>query len=132
MSENVSAETRSTLLAHEHSYRRSAWCWKVGYRALLVTSALLSSFAAIVGKIEILGVGHPGDVASIAAAAAAVITTLIAALDFETNSRANRRSRHEVRILLIEAEKSTADNDALLAGLQDVVRRRSDELYKLD
>lgn len=126
------SETRSILLAHEDRYRRSARNWKLGYRALLVASALLSSFAAIAGKLQVFRFEHPDDVAAIAAAAAAVVTTLIAALDFETNSRANRRSRHEVSILLLEAEKSAASRDALLAGLQEVIRRRNDELCKLD
>ncbi|MGO1001845.1 hypothetical protein [Lysobacter sp. CA196] len=132
MNENAQTDTRSILRAHEDRYRRSARRWRIGYRVLLVASALLSSFAAIAGKLQIWQFGHPGDVAAIAAASAAVVTTLIAALDFETNARANRRSRHEISILLLEAEKSTASRDALLLGLQDVIKRRNDELCKLD
>ena len=71
-------------------------------------------------------------VAAMLAALAAVITTLIAALDFEVNWRINRRSRHDVDAIALELEKSTAKADDLLADLQDVVRHRNDDLEKQD
>jgi hypothetical protein len=125
-------KTRDLLADHEAKYRSSAMRWKFSYRALLVASALFSSSAAVVGKLEYYKFDCASDIASILAATAAVFTTLIAALDFEVNSRINRRSRHEVGVLLLEVEKSTANPDVLLSSLQEVIKRRSDELSKPD
>jgi hypothetical protein len=47
------------------------------------------------------------------AGTAAVMTTLLAALDFESNFRINRRSRHQVQVLLLDAEKTSAASDRL-------------------
>jgi hypothetical protein len=60
------------------------------------------------------------------------MTTLLAALDFESNFRINRRSRHEVQLLLIAAEKENANTDELLDGLQNVINRRTHDLDKTD
>jgi hypothetical protein len=125
-------KVRDLLTEYERTYRRSAWRWKFGYRALLVNSALLSTSAAVIGKLEYYKFDGASDAAAILAAVAAVITTLIAALDFEVNWRINRKSRHDVAVIALEAEKSTADPDKLLAELQQVVKRRNDDLNKQD
>ncbi|MFC5837174.1 hypothetical protein [Aeromonas bestiarum] len=107
--------------------------WKVGYRFLLVVSALLASAAAIISKLSLLvDKDLSADWSSILAGMAAVMTTLLAALDFESNFRINRRSRHQVQILLLEAEKTSADSDKLLESLQEVVNRRTHNLDKAD
>jgi hypothetical protein len=126
------SRVRELLTEHELRARRSAMRWRGGYRALLVSSALFSTGAAIIGKLTVYKFDGATDVASILAAAAAVITTLIAALDFEVNARINRRSRQEIRVIALEAEKSTANSDALLSQLQEVVMRRSEDLTKPD
>ncbi|WP_210670566.1 hypothetical protein, partial [Pseudomonas chlororaphis] len=72
------------------------------------------------------------DLSSILAGAAAVSMTIIASLDFESNFRINRRSRHQVQLLLLEAQKSQVKADTLLDGLKDVVNRRTLELDKPD
>lgn len=128
MSDEKIQKVRALLTEYEDRYRRSARNWKVGYRALLVMSAIFSTSAAVIGKHADGG----SDVAAIFAGAAAVLTTLIAALDFEVNWRINRRSRHEVDVIALESEKSTADADKLLADLQEVVKRRNDDLNKQD
>lgn len=66
------------------------------------------------------------------AGTAAVMTTLLAALDFESNFQINRRSRHQVQVLLLDAEKTSAAPDRLLEGLQEVVNRRTHVLDKAD
>lgn len=124
-------KVRTMLADYERGYRRSAWRWKVGYRTLLVVSAILSTGAAVIGKLDFFKTDG-SDIAAILAALAAVITTLIAALDFEVNWRINRRSRHEVDVIALEAEKSTAEPDKLLSQLQEIVRRRNDDLNKQD
>lgn len=60
------------------------------------------------------------------------MTTVMAALDFETNFRLNRRSRHQMQILVIEAMKEGADPEALLSSAQKVIDERTKELDKLD
>mgnify|MGYP001301446406 CR=1 FL=1 len=132
MSDETTQRVRALLTEYEGKYRRSAWRWKVGYRTLLVVSALFSTSAAVIGKLEHYKLDSGSDLAAMLAAAAAVITTLIAALDFEVNWRINRRSRHEVDVIALESEKSTADADKLLANLQEVVKRRNDDLNKQD
>lgn len=123
---------RTLLSEYEGKYRRSAFRWKVGYRTLLVISALFSTSSAVIGKLEFYKVDGGGDIAAMLAAAAAVTTTLIAALDFEINWRINRRSRHEVDVIALESEKSSASPDELLSELQNVVKRRNDDLNKQD
>lgn len=124
--------TKAILVAQEGKYRNSAIRWKVSYRFLLVVSALLASAAAIIAKLSFLNQTLAEDWSSMLAAMAAVMTTLLAALDFESNFRINRRSRHQVQILLLEAEKSDAVPDKLLEGLQSVVSRRTHDLEKSD
>jgi hypothetical protein len=122
------------LVEFEEKYRKSARNWRLGYRGLLVFSALFSTAAAVVGKLEYVTLGKvsSADIASICAGITAVITTVIAALDFEVNWRVNRGSRHEVSAIVLEAKKSTANDDALLSNLQDVVRRRNEAFNRHD
>ncbi|WP_198919713.1 hypothetical protein [Pseudomonas chlororaphis] len=124
---------KEILLAQEQKYRRSAFKWKLGYRTLLIISAVLASAAAIVSKLHFIESKETAaDLSSILAGAAAVAMTIIASLDFESNFRINRRSRHQVQLLLLEAQKSKVEADTLLDGLKDVVNRRTLELDKPD
>ena len=132
MPDDAIARVKELLSSHENTYRRSAWKWKLWYRALLVCSALLSSGAAIVGQLKYYAFSGSTDIASILAALAAVTTTTIAALDFEVNWRINRTSRHEVRLIALESQKSNADADKLLTELQEVIKRRNEALNKQD
>ena len=111
------ARVRELLAKEELKARRASARWKYGYRALLVLSALFSTSAAIIGKLVDYTFYGATDAASILAAVAAVITTLIAALDFEVNARISRRSRQAIHVISLEAEKSTADPDVLLGQL---------------
>lgn len=132
MNEEPLQNARERIREHELKFRKSAFRWKVGYRSLLVISALFSTSAAVIGKLETYTFTGATDVAAILAAATAIITTLIAALDFEVNWRINRRSRHEVSIIALEAEKSSATADQLLSDLQQVIKSRNDDLNKQD
>ncbi|WP_194790354.1 hypothetical protein [Pseudomonas sp. UFMG81] len=132
MSDEHLQRTKAILATQEGKYRRSAMRWKFGYRFLLVVSALLASAAAIVSKLSFLDEELSADWSSMLAGTAAVMTTLLAALDFESNFRINRRSRHQVQVLLLDAEKTNAAPDRLLEGLQAVVNRRNLELDKAD
>lgn len=133
MSDEHLARTKAILAAQESKYRRSAMRWKVGYRFLLVVSALLASAAAIISKLSFLDDKDlSADWSSMLAGTAAVMTTLLAALDFESNFRINRRSRHQLQVLLLDAEKTSATPDKLLEGLQEVVNRRTHDLDKAD
>ena len=129
-SEEPLVSVRALLSLYEQRYRRSAFRWKVSYRALLVASAVASTAAAIVPKLNYFRWEASSDWASILASVAAVITTLVAALDFEVNWRGNRKSRHEVNVVRLEANKATADPDKLLTDLQAIVKKRNDDLTK--
>tara|TARA_R110000868_G_scaffold210845_3_gene460940 strand:+ start:410 stop:808 length:399 start_codon:yes stop_codon:yes gene_type:complete len=132
MSDESLDHVKEILVTQEQKYRRSSTRWKVGYRFLLVFSALLASAAAVIAKLTFIPSDAGEDAASILAGAAAVMTTLLAALDFESNFRVNRRSRHQVQVLLLDAEKTGANPDLLLEGLKDVVNRRTHDLDKAD
>ncbi|WP_277587818.1 hypothetical protein [Pseudomonas chlororaphis] len=81
---------KEILAAQEQKYRRSAFKWKLGYRTLLIISAVLASAAAIVSKLSIIESKETAaDLSSILAGAAAVAMTIIASLDFESNFRVN-------------------------------------------
>ncbi|AZC35162.1 hypothetical protein [Pseudomonas chlororaphis] len=124
---------KEILVAQEQKYRSSAFKWKLGYRTLLIISAVLASAAAIVSKLYFIESKETAaDLSSILAGAAAVAMTIIASLDFESNFRINRRSRHQVQLLLLDAQKSGVKADTLLDGLKDVVNRRTLELDKPD
>jgi hypothetical protein len=114
---------RQRIIEYQTKFRRATQVWRSSYRVLLVVSALFSAGAAVVGKLEYFTFQGADDVASVLAGLAAVVTTLIAALDFEVNWRINQKSRREVDIIALEADKSTADPDQLLADLQRVVQQ---------
>lgn len=126
------ANVRKRLQEFEAKFRGSAQNWKLGYRSCLGASTFFSAAAAIVGKLEYFKPEAATDVAAILAGITAVIITLIAAFDFESNWRLNRRSRHEITALLLESEKSTADPDTLLSELQMIIHRRNEALNKQD
>lgn len=130
MSDAALQEIKTRLAIHEEKYRKSASTWKRGYRNLLVGSAFLSAAAAVVGKLTVLQEYHASDIAAGLAALSAVLTTLLGVLDFESNFQVNRRSRHEVGVLRLEAEKTSASPDQLLTGLQAVVQRRVSDLAR--
>jgi hypothetical protein len=120
---NELSPARQRIIEYQTRFRRATQVWRLSYRVLLVVSALFSAAAAVVGKLDYFTFQGADDVASVLAGLAAVVTTLIAALDFEVNWRINQKSRREVDIIALEAEKSTADADRLLADLQRVVQR---------
>jgi len=124
--------TKSLLWIYERRYRNSAFRWKFGYRILLVLSAVFSTAAAIVPKLTFFRWQASTDWASILAGCAAIITTLVAALDFEVNWRVNRKSRHAVGVLRLEANKSDIHTNSLLTELQKVIRARNEDLNKQD
>lgn len=124
------ARVRQLLEEHEARYKASAHRWKLGHRTLLITAAVSSSAAAVVGKFGVFGFSGQTDIAAALAAIAALLAMLVASLDFEANARINRRFRHRVAALRLEAEKSTASGDALLSQLQAIVRERADALTR--
>lgn len=129
--DSISA-TKRLLEIYELKYRNSAFRWKFSYRMLLVISAVFSTSAAIVPKLTFFRWEASTDWAAILAGCAAIITTLVAALDFEVNWRINRKSRHAVNVLRLEANKAATQPDVLITELQKVVRARNDDLNKQD
>lgn len=129
--DSISA-TKTLLKIYELRYRNSAFRWKFSYRMLLVLSAVFSTSAAIVPKLTFFRWQASTDWAAILAGCAAIITTLVAALDFEVNWRINRKSRHAVNVLRLEANKATAQPDALISELQKIVSTRNEDLNKHD
>jgi hypothetical protein len=119
-------EVGERLHSYEQRYRDSARRWKVWYRFFLVMALFMSATAAVIGKLDWRDPKRGADLAAISAGFAAILTAVIGGLDFESNWRVNRRSRHEVTHLLLEAAKATADPDKLLSDLQAVVARRSE------
>ncbi|CAI9007607.1 DUF4231 domain-containing protein [Pseudomonas chlororaphis] len=125
-------QVMAVLQQLESRYRWSAMRWKVGYRLLLILSAVLSASAAIVAKLSFIDSTSGPDWSAMLAGGAAVTTTVMAALDFETNFRLNRRSRHQMQILVMEAMKGESDPKDLLTAAQKVINERTKELDKLD
>ena len=132
MEEERLAQVMAVLQRLESRYRWSAMRWKVGYRLLLILSAVLSASAAIVAKLSFIDSTLGTDWSAMLAGGAAVMTTVMAALDFETNFRLNRRSRHQIQILVMEALKGDQDPKDLLTAAQKVINERTKELDKLD
>ncbi|WP_409313463.1 hypothetical protein [Pseudomonas putida] len=132
MDDERTPEVMVVLQRMESCYRWSAMRWKVGYRLLLILSAVLSASAAIVAKLSFLDPSTGSDWSAMLAGGAAVMTTVMAALDFETNFRLNRRSRHQMQILVLEAMKGDSNTNGLLAAAQKVINERTKELDKLD
>lgn len=132
MDEERMGQVMAVLQRLESRYRWSAMRWKVGYRLLLILSAVLSASAAIVAKLSFIDSSSGTDWSAMLAGGAAVMTTVMAALDFETNFRLNRRSRHQMQILVLEAMKGDPDPKDLLTAAQKVIDERTKELDKLD
>ncbi|HDS0928628.1 hypothetical protein ACFW6U_06070 [Pseudomonas guariconensis] len=122
----------AVLEKQESRYRWSALRWKIGYRLMLILSAVLSASAALVAKLSFVPEELGSDLSAILAGGAAIMTTVMAALDFESNFRLNRRSRHQMQILVIEAMKDGANPEDLLSSAQKVIDERTKELDKLD
>ncbi len=116
------------LKRYEKKYRQSAQLWRGGYRALLVLSALFSATAAVIGQFNHWKFDFGHDLGAIFAGAAAVITTLIAALNFDSNMRINRKSRHDVEAIQLDLEKDTFNKDEIIERLQNVIKTRSEDL----
>jgi len=131
-SKDALQSTKTLLEVYEQKYRSAAFRWKFSYRMLLVLSAVFSTAAAIVPKLTEFHWPASTDWAAILAGCAAVITTLVAALDFEVNWRINRNSRHAVKVLRLEANKATAESEVLINELQKIVRTRNEDLNKQD
>lgn len=123
MDTDISAARRQ-IGSYQKMYARATTRWRVWYRALLTLSAVASTSAAVVGKLDFM---RAEDAAAVLAGLATVITTSIASLSFEANWRINQKSRRAVDALALEADKSTADSDQLLTQLQDVLRRHGEE-----
>lgn len=132
MNEEKMGQVMAVLQRLESRYRWSAMRWKVGYRLLLILSAVLSASAAIVAKLSFIDSSAGADWSAMLAGGAAVMTTVMGALDFETNFRLNRRSRHQMQILVLEAMKGGPDPKDLLTAAQRVINERTKELDKLD
>ena len=62
----------------------------------------------------------------------AVVTTIIASLDFGVNWRANRAARHRTDMLLVESHKSDPDPDNVLDQLSAIIGLRLSESKKDD
>ncbi len=109
---------------YQKSYRHSEWKWKYGYRILLGISALLTTSSVLVGKLEYLNSAASSDIAALLAGLATLVTTLIAAFNFESNWINNKKSRVEVQALMLETKKSEANPDRILSQLQQVIRQK--------
>lgn len=88
----------AVLEKQESRYRWSALRWKIGYRLMLILSAVLSASAALVAKLSFVPEELGSDLSAILAGGAAIMTTVMAALDFESNFRLNRRSPSDADI----------------------------------
>jgi hypothetical protein len=126
------SEVKKLLIEHERSYGKSAQRWRSLYRTLLVSSVAFSSAAALIGQFKHFAFSASADVAALLAATAAVLTTVIATLDFESNWTINRKSSNQVQVLLLEAEKPMANSTELLSGLQEIVKQRINAINKHD
>jgi hypothetical protein len=60
MLEDQLGRVKEILVTQEKKYRWSSTRWKVGYRMLLVFSALLASAAAIISKLSFIP-NHAGE-----------------------------------------------------------------------
>ena len=124
---------RQLVTERRDAYRVFSRNWRLGYRFFLVLSALLSTGAAVVGKLNLIPDDSPSsDLAAILAALAAVVTTIIASLDFGVNWRANRAARHRTDMLLVESHKSDPDPDNVLDQLSAIIGLRLSESKKDD
>lgn len=130
MPEHNLARTKEILIEQERKYRSSTRNWKVGYRALLVSAAFLASSAAIAAKLKFLDPGAGEDISAILAGGAAVLTTLLAAQDFDSNFHINRKSQHQIQALMLDIEKTDAEPNRILDELKKIVLSRTIELNK--
>ena len=130
MSDQKLMNVKKILENYDRKYRLSVFRWKLGYRALLVTSLISTLLSAAVVKFRLNFALGVDNLAAALALLATVITGIIASFRFEENWRINRRFRHQVSLIIIESEKSTANPDELLSMLQQVIMKRSDELTK--
>ena len=125
---------KNQLQERGKSFRRSAFKWKLGYRTLLILSAVLSALAAVIGHIDEIfsNTALAEDLAVLFPALVTVMSTVIASLNFENNWRANRAARHRIDMLLIDLDKSTANIDDIRDQYKRIIQLRLDEFEKDD
>lgn len=120
---------RNKLQEYAIRYRKQALYWVLGYRVLLVTSALLSASAAVVVNLNFLpeqgeNQVSRNDIAAILAASSAVVTTLVGSLGFENNWRTNRQARDRVDQLILELEREKPNREQIIDRLQNIIESR--------
>ncbi len=116
------------------AFRRSAFRWKLGYRTLLILSAVLSALTAVIASIPTI-FDYPElakDLSVLFPALVTVMSTVIASLNSENNWRANRSARHRVDMLLLDLDKSCLGPYAVRDDLKSIIQLRIDKSEKND
>jgi ABC-type multidrug transport system fused ATPase/permease subunit len=130
-------ELKAQLQFYAKKYRKLALWWVVGYRTLLVSSALLSASAAVVVNLDILPERSlenqvaisRNNITAILAALSTVLTTLLGTVGFENNWRANRLARDRVEELLLELLREQPDREQIISSLQKIIESRLSDFY---
>lgn len=122
-------ELKTQLQLYVDNYRKTTWWWVFWYRFLLVAAAILSVSAAVVIKADFLPKEGQkpisrNDIAAILAASTTVVTTLLGAIGFENNWRANRQARDRVKELQLELLRENPNYEGIIDGLQKTIESR--------
>jgi beta-lactamase regulating signal transducer with metallopeptidase domain len=130
-------ELKAQLQRYAKKYKQHALWWVVGYRVLLVSSALLSASAAVVVNLDVFPERSSenqvfisrNNITAILAASSTVFTTLLGTVGFENNWRANRLARDRVEELLLELLREQPDREEIISTLQRVIESRLSDFY---
>lgn len=120
------------LKIYAENYRKTTWWWVFWYRFLLVAAAFLSASAAVVINLNFLPEKpvegqttiSRNDIAAILAASATIFTTLLGAIGFENNWRANRQARDRVKELQLDLLRENPNYEQIINGLQKIIESR--------
>ena len=112
-------------------YNRGSKLWSAVHHWSLAVSALLSALATLVLKsewVKTFVVTYQDDVAAGLAAAATLVTTLVASGGFGRKWQANRRSRGRLDQVKIDFSSPQADPQKIREDLKAIIKQHDDSI----
>lgn len=112
-------------------YNRGSKLWSAVHHWSLAVSALLSALATLVLKsewVKTFVVTYQDDVAAGLAAAATLVTTLVASGGFGRKWQANRRSRGRLDQVKIDFSSPQADPQKIREDLKAIIEQHDDSI----
>jgi hypothetical protein len=113
---------------YDRAKKNASKCYYLGLYGPIIFGAA----AALVLKLNYFPEAVRSDWGAILATIAAILSTMMAAGDFDRRYRSARQAKTAVANLLLEIKKPDADEGALNTKLQNISKRYDDEIMDVE